>query len=207
MPGSHRVSGHLVFCDNPAYFGRMLPVVEYFGDDIDLFLARLSAPSWQCLDPAVYPVPKHFVFTDTSGTVRSIRLRRKQGGMAKSVRRYRLFYGCRACVCCGLIGNVLRLEESTNNGVTTCHFNLYARDTFGNDTLMTQDHVIPASLNGHSTMSNLQTMCVTCNESKGSDCSLTDDQRKALRNGVGVGSLISLACCRLEPFGAFQTPF
>ena len=76
--------------------------------------------------------------------------------------RYMTFYqkGVK-CVCCGKEGTHFRLcgDETTNRR----HFNLFADD----GTLMTKDHIVPASKGGPDHMSNMQTMCVVCNKAKG----------------------------------------
>lgn len=77
--------------------------------------------------------------------------------------RYMTFYqkGVK-CVCCGKEGTHFKLcgEESSNRR----HFNLYADD----GTLMTKDHIIPASKGGPDKVENMQTMCTVCNVAKGS---------------------------------------
>ena len=76
--------------------------------------------------------------------------------------RYMTFYqkGVK-CVCCGKEGTHFKLcgEEGTNRR----HFNLYADD----GTLITKDHIIPASKGGPDKVSNMQTMCTLCNGVKG----------------------------------------
>lgn len=76
--------------------------------------------------------------------------------------RYMTFYqhGVK-CVCCGKEGTHFKLcgDESTNRR----HFNLYADD----GTLITKDHIVPASKGGQDKVSNMQTMCEACNVEKG----------------------------------------
>lgn len=76
--------------------------------------------------------------------------------------RYMTFYqkGVK-CVCCGKEGTHFKLcgEEGTNRR----HFNLYADD----GTLITKDHIIPASKGGRDHVSNMQPMCTLCNGAKG----------------------------------------
>lgn len=74
--------------------------------------------------------------------------------------RYMTFYqkGI-TCVCCGRVGSYFKLEAGdTDRG----HFNLYSED----DILMTKDHIIPKSKGGKNEVSNMQTMCIICNERK-----------------------------------------
>lgn len=76
--------------------------------------------------------------------------------------RYMTFYqkGLK-CVCCGKEGTHFKLcgEDGSNRR----HFNLYADD----GTLMTKDHIIPASKGGSDHIDNMQTMCTHCNKEKG----------------------------------------
>ena len=78
--------------------------------------------------------------------------------------RYKTFYqkGCK-CVVCGKEGTHFRLcgDEASQRR----HFNLYAED----GTLMTKDHIVPKSRGGQNLVSNMQTMCTTCNAAKGND--------------------------------------
>lgn len=80
--------------------------------------------------------------------------------------RYMTFYqkGVK-CVCCGKEGTHFKLcgEEGSNRR----HFNLYADD----GTLITKDHIIPASKGGPDKVSNMQTMCTLCNGAKGNSYS------------------------------------
>jgi hypothetical protein len=46
------------------------------------------------------------------------------------------------------------------------HFDLFALDEYGDEVLMTIDHVIPKSKGGKDEMSNYQPMCKVCNELK-----------------------------------------
>lgn len=76
--------------------------------------------------------------------------------------RYMTFYqkGLK-CVCCGKKGTHFKLcgEDGSNRR----HFNLYADD----GTLITKDHIIPASKGGPDHIDNMQTMCTNCNSEKG----------------------------------------
>lgn len=77
--------------------------------------------------------------------------------------RYMTFYqkGLK-CACCGKEGTHFKLCGYANTNRR--HFNLYADD----GTLMTKDHIIPASKGGPDKVTNMQTMCTTCNVAKGS---------------------------------------
>lgn len=82
--------------------------------------------------------------------------------------RYQTFYnkGLK-CVFCGKEGTHFRLDCDRNSDpqkTSRRHFNLYADD----GTLMTKDHIKPKKWGGEDSLDNMQTMCQTCNESKGS---------------------------------------
>lgn len=85
--------------------------------------------------------------------------------------RYQCFamYGT-TCVDCGIEGQYFVMERQGGN-FETCryHFNLYAVDDFGNEVLMTKDHVIPRSRGGKDILGNYQPMCSACNNKKGND--------------------------------------
>lgn len=78
--------------------------------------------------------------------------------------RYATFYqkGC-TCAGCGKVGTYFELDPGDNS--RRKHFNLYA----GDGTLMTKDHIVPKKHGGKNTISNMQTMCVTCNCAKGAN--------------------------------------
>lgn len=78
--------------------------------------------------------------------------------------RYKTFYqkGCK-CVVCGKEGTHFKL--CGDSATQRRHFNLYADD----GTLMTKDHIVPKSRGGQDLVSNMQTMCTTCNAAKGND--------------------------------------
>lgn len=78
------------------------------------------------------------------------------------------------CVSCGIEGVVWSLESHVNEAP---HLNLYAqakefnhwkKSIQGGLILMTQDHIMPKSRGGTDTEDNLQTMCLICNNKKGS---------------------------------------
>lgn len=81
--------------------------------------------------------------------------------------RYRLFKekGI-TCVTCGLVGQYFALEKDNKETEEIYHFNLYGIRA-GKEILFTRDHIQPRSKGGKDTMSNLQTMCTTCNCKKG----------------------------------------
>lgn len=71
---------------------------------------------------------------------------------------------------CGAQGNVFYLEKTAAPGITIYndwHLNLYAKDQFGHEVLMTKDHTLPKSKGGTDDIDNLTPMCVKCNSRKG----------------------------------------
>ena len=91
--------------------------------------------------------------------------------------RYHLFARSRTCACCGIEGTVLLLDVHRHYYSRT-HFNLYA--VRGDKLiLMTRDHITPRSKGGTDTLDNLQTLCTTCNNAKGS-LDVTPDELRAL---------------------------
>ncbi len=79
--------------------------------------------------------------------------------------RYFIFRENMACVACGIVGDLMLLEQHPHD--KNPHFNLYAID--GNKLiLMTKDHIQPKSCGGEDIHSNYQTMCIVCNNLKGS---------------------------------------
>lgn len=73
------------------------------------------------------------------------------------------------CPVCKSKGSYFALERSPGRGskFNTWHFNLYAKDMFGRDVLMTKDHIHPRSSGGTDELNNLQPMCLVCNNKKG----------------------------------------
>jgi hypothetical protein len=70
------------------------------------------------------------------------------------------------CVCCGVEGKTFFLERHTvNEGY---HFNLYAQGKYGEELLMTKDHILAKKLGGKDRADNYQTMCSYCNGKKSS---------------------------------------
>ncbi len=82
--------------------------------------------------------------------------------------RYRVFKekGLQ-CASCKLVGEYFaaechRLDLDTN----VYHFNLYAKNKYGQEVLMTKDHIVPKSKGGENNLNNYQTMCFLCNLTK-----------------------------------------
>lgn len=164
---------------------------DFTGDDIDWVLGELMRPGRK-----FWVIPVH-------GRLVAFLVRRKMAHKLK--RKYDLFarYG-RTCVGCGVIGNVLAFERQ-NSGSQSLHFNLYARDRQGRDTLMTVDHILPRARGGSKNADlNLQVMCANCNEKKG--------VMAPWEEGLGLSQyelsglpLHAFLPSVLPPFGAFQT--
>jgi len=83
-------------------------------------------------------------------------------------KRYRCFqhHGIQ-CVCCGKEGHFFAVEKHRYQHSIPYHLNLYHLNEFGQELLMTIDHIHPRSLGGGNTVDNLQTMCHPCNNLKG----------------------------------------
>lgn len=88
-----------------------------------------------------------------------------------------LFKKNRQCVCCGISGSIMLLQQHTNENP---HINMYAIDNDKKMILMTKDHILPASKGGSNSLNNLQTMCSFCNELKGGFY-INNDQLKEVR--------------------------
>lgn len=90
--------------------------------------------------------------------------------------RYQVFKKSCSCVKCGLQGEVMILERqmpmdsNPHNLHRDPHFNMYGikptQDGGIRLVLMTIDHKKPKSKGGSNHISNLQTMCITCNKRK-----------------------------------------
>jgi len=93
--------------------------------------------------------------------------------------RYLLFKNNSTCVSCGLIGEKLILDLSSDG---TAHFNLYAEEN-GGLVLMTKDHELAKSNGGANKLDNYRTMCQICNNVRG-NYDLTFEQIRELRNLV-----------------------
>lgn len=69
------------------------------------------------------------------------------------------------CVCCGIEGKYFVKEKFKKD--KGYHFNLYALNENGEEILMTKDHIVAKSKGGKDCIENYQTMCITCNNEKG----------------------------------------
>ena len=90
--------------------------------------------------------------------------------------RYDVFRQSLKCCRCGIVGSIMLLETDAcvykgtlakNKPLYSAHWNLYAVLSTGALRLMTQDHIIPKSLGGPTTLANLRTMCARCNHARG----------------------------------------
>ncbi len=70
------------------------------------------------------------------------------------------------CINCNTIGSFVALDKDDLGAI---HLDLYAKDKYGNDVLMTIDHIIPKSKGGNNHINNLNPMCCKCNAKKGSN--------------------------------------
>lgn len=70
------------------------------------------------------------------------------------------------CVECGLVANHVHLGYALDGSPFKPHFRIFHKDQNSQLTLMTRDHIIPASVGGPDKLWNFQTMCSTCNNKK-----------------------------------------
>lgn len=93
--------------------------------------------------------------------------------------RYRTFKKSGTkCVCCGLEGTYFILEQpKTQVNKNKAHFNLYGVKD-GREIMLTKDHKHPLSKGGKNRLRNLQTMCSTCNGTKGNKVGIKFDNEK-----------------------------
>lgn len=84
---------------------------------------------------------------------------------------YKVFkYKGSNCCCCPVQGEYFALEKTPGKGrnkYNNWHFNLYGKDSFGREVMITKDHITARSKGGSNELSNLQPMCIVCNMSKG----------------------------------------
>lgn len=96
-----------------------------------------------------------------------------------SLSRYKVFLQNIACVRCGIIGDHFKLERMTDGLACRAHFNLYGIHPITEEhILLTKDHIKPKSKGGGNTQDNFQTMCTTCNNSKGNKLESKDYKNK-----------------------------
>lgn len=91
--------------------------------------------------------------------------------------RYFIFRESLECAACGLVGCKMLLEQHPAD--KSPHFNLYGEED-GKLVLMTKDHIQAKAFGGEDRHSNYQTMCVICNNLKGS-ANITLDGIRELR--------------------------
>jgi len=87
-----------------------------------------------------------------------------------SSKRLRCLASSTVCAWCGREGKVFSVDapRSPSSGdpkdsYDRPHLNMYSED----GVLMTIDHIVPRSKGGRNSLSNLQTMCIVCNQAKG----------------------------------------
>ena len=96
-------------------------------------------------------------------------------------RKLRAFKKQPYCSCCGLEGNIFRLQSDKSNNIPYLQF--FSERKAGGLVLMNRDHIIPYSQCGHNKESNLQTMCSWCNTAKG-DKFLTKEVIEEIRSNM-----------------------
>jgi 5-methylcytosine-specific restriction endonuclease McrA len=82
--------------------------------------------------------------------------------------------GQTTCVSCGIKGNHFYIERHMNDTISKYSLNLYAIDNYGQEQMLTWDHIIPRSLGGSNILQNAQCMCEKCNRAKGNHLSLLE---------------------------------
>lgn len=97
--------------------------------------------------------------------------------------RYKCFAESLSCVDCGLTGQYVKLEyeDAHKNPNMRTHMNLYALNESGEEILFTKDHIVPRSKGGANGISNMQTMCSPCNQSKANTLRSSDLYRLLLK--------------------------
>lgn len=84
------------------------------------------------------------------------------------------------CVCCGLQGTIMALQRFVQDPPHKAHFNLYGPNESGHMIMLTKDHITPKSKSGKNRPENYQTLCYTCNKTKGAK-KITIEQLKEVR--------------------------
>lgn len=101
--------------------------------------------------------------------------------------KYHTFKQNHVCVCCGLEGKYLALEQcKCKDEESLFHFNMYGLKD-GKEVMFTKDHIIPKSKGGPNTLDNYQTMCIRCNAEKGNrDISIEQLRREIFRTELKI---------------------
>ena len=101
------------------------------------------------------------------------------------------------CPVCKSKGAYFALERTPGGGrnkYNKWHFNLYAKDAFDRDVLMTKDHILARTNGGTDDLDNLQPMCQGCNSRKGSASMEAFTERIA---GRASGNMEIVQCNRV----------
>ena len=80
-----------------------------------------------------------------------------------STQRMLLMKRVQHCEVCQIQGSHFWLERS---GCFSPHFNLYAKNHHGHETMLTMDHILPRSKGGGTSQGNIQLLCRHCNKVK-----------------------------------------
>lgn len=70
------------------------------------------------------------------------------------------------CSCCGLEATYLQVKKVYHFNQTFYELNCYGTSQAGNPMIFTADHIYPKSKGGPDDLSNLQLMCIKCNQAK-----------------------------------------
>lgn len=87
------------------------------------------------------------------------------------------------CVCCGIQGQYFAVERCDGHH-WGWHLNLYAVDEARGEVLMTRDHAVLRSKGGADLVKNYKTMCLDCNNLRGSWFDSQDEFIEAYRDGT-----------------------
>jgi len=112
--------------------------------------------------------------------------------------RYKVFKANQICVGCGMRGKYFALERQSNHkdlDKVPWHFNLYGVNGQGVEVLFTKDHTLPKCLGGSNALTNLETMCYTCNQEKGGRAPIKMPTKEQFK---GYGQNHQQMTCSLE---------
>lgn len=95
--------------------------------------------------------------------------------------RYLVFYKSKTkkCALCNRKITYCLLQRHESQNSSSAHFNFFSEE----GTLFTKDHIVPKSMGGTNRLTNLQTMCVSCNGKKGNGTEIKKSNGLVLLSG------------------------